>query len=327
VSSPAVSVIIPCHNAAEFLGDALQSVSDQTLDDIECIVVDDSSTDGSAAIAESFAKGDGRFRLIVLSEGHGASAARNAGIAEAKGRWLAPLDADDLFLPNRLELLARIGDKHGADLVIDDQIITHFPNRTSTHHAFGFAQPTFPFSQEDFFTGSRLFRRSFPTGYIKPLIRREFLSGIGAAYDPSVPSGEDFLFYAHLFAQTPSCIGTSFPGYVYRRRRGSLSWSEDHLRFHSELGDRVLRELGSELSPCSRSALAGRRRDFEAVAKAMPALAALRGRHWTRLASILIRRPSVARTCLRLLRTRAARSWSALRTGAGRGSRHSAASA
>jgi len=327
VRSPAVSVIIPCHNAAEFLGDALQSVRDQTLDDFECIVVDDTSTDGSAAIIESFAEADRRFRLVILSEGHGASAARNAGIAEAKGRWLAPLDADDLFHPNRLELLMRIGEKHGADLVFDDQIITAFPNTISAHHAFGFTQPTFPFSQEDFFTGSRLFRRSFPMGYMKPLIRREFLSETGIAYDPSVPSGEDFLFYAHLFAQKLCCIGTCYAGYIYRRRRGSLSWSEEHLRFHSELGDRVLRELGPELSPHSRSALAGRRRDFEDVAKAMPALAALRGRHWIRLASILLQRQRVARTCLRLLRTRAARSWSALRTGAAEGSPHSSASA
>ncbi|HEX5258794.1 MAG TPA: glycosyltransferase family 2 protein [Sphingomicrobium sp.] len=325
MSSPAVSVIIPCHNAAEFVGDALQSVRDQTLDDFECIVVDDSSTDGSAAIVERFAKADPRFRLILLSEGHGASAARNAGIAEASGRWLAPLDADDLFLQDRLELLTGIGDEHRADLVVDDQIITAFPNTISTHHAFGFTQPTFPFSQEDYFTGSRLFRRSFPMGYMKPLIRREFVSKTAVAYDPSVPSGEDFLFYAHLFAQKLCCIGTCYAGYIYRRRRGSLSWSEEHLRFHSELGDRVLRELGSELSPRSRSALAGRRRDFEDVAKAMPALAALRARNWIRLASILIQRPSVAPTCLRLLHTRGVRTWSRLKAAATGGSRSNSA--
>jgi succinoglycan biosynthesis protein ExoO len=327
VSSPAVSVIIPCHNAAEFIGDALQSVRDQTLEDFECIVVDDSSTDGSAAIVERFAKADHRFRLVALGEAHGASAARNAGIAEAKGRWFAPLDADDLLLRDRLELLTRIGDEHGADLVIDDQIITHFPNTTSTHHAFGFTRRTFAISQEDFFTGSRLFRRSFSMGYMKPLIRREFLNGTGVAYDPLIPSGEDFLFYAHLFAQMPSCVGTSFAGYVYRRRRGSLSWSDHHLHIHSELGQRVLRELGPKLSPRSRSALAGRQRDFEDLANALPALAALRRSNWMRLASILIQRPGVARTCLRLLRRRAARSWSALRTGAARGSRHGSAPA
>jgi len=148
---------------------------------------------------------------------------------------------------------------------------------------------------------------------MKPLIRREFLSSTHAAYDPAVPSGEDFLFYAQLFARRPRCIGTSFAGYVYRRRRGSLSWSEEHLHFHAELGERVLRELGSELSPRSRAALAARKRDFEAVANAAPALIALRHRDWLRLVATLVKRPGAAGTGARMLRTRAIRSWSALR--------------
>ena len=105
MSAVAVSVIVPCHNAAEFLADALQSVRDQTLRDLECIIIDDSSIDGSVAIANRFVNADPRFSLVISSERQGASAARNAGIAQATGRWLALLDADDLFLPERLERL------------------------------------------------------------------------------------------------------------------------------------------------------------------------------------------------------------------------------
>lgn len=306
-------MILPCHNAAEFLADALQSVRDQTLGDFECLIVDDASTDNSRSIAQQFVEQDPHFRLIVLKQNRGASAARNAGIAEAKGRWIALLDADDLFVPDRLEVLRRIGDGERADLVFDDQVITTFPARTSARRAFGFRTPTFAFTQEDFFTGSRLFRRAFPAGYMKPLIRRDFLSRSGAAYDPAVPSGEDFLFYAQLFAQRPRCIGTSFAGYVYRRRRGSLSWSEEHLHFHAKLGEQVLSELGSQLSPRSRAALEARARDFEAVANVSPAMMALRQRDWLRLAASLVRRPSVVATGMRMLRARAVRALPAVR--------------
>lgn len=308
VSAPAVSVIIPCHNAALFLADALQSVRDQTLRDLECIVIDDASADGSKSVAERFIRIDSRFKLIETGKPEGASAARNAGIMHATGRWLALLDADDLFVPDRLEILTRIGDAMVADLVFDDQLITEYPKTVSAHRAFGFARRQFEFSQEDFFSGARLFRRSFPTGYMKPLIRSDFLSNAGVAYDPAVPSGEDFLFYAQLFAERPRCISTSFAGYVYRRRRGSLSRSEEHLHFHAELGERVLDELRRRLSSSSRSALAGRRRDFDTVAQAMPALAALRRREWTLLARLLTEQPRVAGTCLRLVKTRAMRS-------------------
>ena len=315
MSSATVSVIIPCHNAAEYLADALESVRDQTLRNFECIIVDDASSDGSRSIAERFVDTDQRFTLISSKERRGASASRNAAIAQATGRWLALLDADDLYLPDRLEVLTGIGEREGADLVFDDQLITEFPNAVSRHRAFGFTRQQFSFTQEDFFSGSRLFRRSFPIGYIKPLIRREFLDRTGASYDSSIASGEDFLFYAHLFAARPLCIGTSFAGYVYRRRRGSLSRSDEHLHFHADLGERVLSEFGSRLSFASRSALATRRRNFEDVAKAMPALAALNERDWVRLAGLLIKQPRVARTCFRLLQTRAIRSWSAIASG------------
>lgn len=300
-------MIVPCHNAEAFLTDALRSVRDQTLRNLECIIVDDASTDGSAAIASEFVKADPRFRLISSKKQRGASASRNEGIAQAKGRWVALLDADDLFVPDRLELLSRIGEGEGADLIFDEQLVAEFPSRESRRRAFGFTEAKFAFTQEDFFSRSRLFRRSFPAGYMKPLMRREFLRRAGVAYDPSVLSGEDFLFYAQLFSMGARCIGTRFAGYIYRRRRGSLSRSDEHLHFQARLGDRILSEFGSRLSPRSRRDLAARSRDFEQVAEAMPALIALREKDWWRLVSRLMGQPRTAVTCVRLLRTRALR--------------------
>ena len=97
--APSISVIIPVYNGARFLGEALQSVDDQTLRPLEVLVVDDGSTDGSAGIAES------RPGVRCLRMAHrGVSAARNLAVREARGEWLAFLDADDRWLPERLQV-------------------------------------------------------------------------------------------------------------------------------------------------------------------------------------------------------------------------------
>ena len=101
---PEVSAIIPARNAAATLDAALDSLRVQTAPDWEAIVVDDGSTDGTAAVAHAQASRDPRVRLLRAEAG-GASAARNAGIAAARGRRLLFLDADDWVAPTHLERL------------------------------------------------------------------------------------------------------------------------------------------------------------------------------------------------------------------------------
>ena len=96
---PTISVIIPCFNAAPFLRETVQSVLNQTCPPLEIIVVDDGSTDDSATIAKSF----GPPVCVVCQTNQGESVARNRGIEEAKGDWVAFLDADDVWARNKLE--------------------------------------------------------------------------------------------------------------------------------------------------------------------------------------------------------------------------------
>ena len=93
-----VSVVIPCYNGAAFLREALDSVLAQTRPPLEVIVVDDGSTDDSAAIAESY----GPPVRVIRQENQGESVARNRGIDEARGDWIAFLDADDVWKPEKL---------------------------------------------------------------------------------------------------------------------------------------------------------------------------------------------------------------------------------
>jgi glycosyltransferase involved in cell wall biosynthesis len=98
----AVSVIIPAYNAEPYIAETLHSVLAQSFTDLDVIVVDDGSTDHTAQIVESLVQKDGRVSLVVQPNG-GVTAARNAGIAVARGEWLAFLDANDIWYPQKLE--------------------------------------------------------------------------------------------------------------------------------------------------------------------------------------------------------------------------------
>jgi teichuronic acid biosynthesis glycosyltransferase TuaG len=99
---PLVSVITPVYNAAEFLPDTLHSVQTQTLSDWEHILVDDGSTDGSLEMVERAAGADPHVRLLRTSGRIGPGKARNEGLECARGKYAAFLDADDLWLPQKL---------------------------------------------------------------------------------------------------------------------------------------------------------------------------------------------------------------------------------
>lgn len=96
-----VSVVIPAYNAETWLPLTLESACRQTLREIEILVVDDDSSDRTAEIAREYSARDPRVRLIQRKNG-GVGAARNSGIAEARGKYVAPLDADDLWSPDKL---------------------------------------------------------------------------------------------------------------------------------------------------------------------------------------------------------------------------------
>lgn len=111
-----ISVIIPVYNAEKWLTEALESLQIQTYSDFEAILVNDGSTDRSAAICRSFCDKDPRFRLISQTNS-GVSAARNVGIDSAKGEWIAFMDSDDLMPPDALTVLMEHATNSGAGIV------------------------------------------------------------------------------------------------------------------------------------------------------------------------------------------------------------------
>lgn len=100
---PEVSIITPLYNSAQFVGDAVASVVAQTFTDWELIVVDDCSSDDSVRLVGSLVAADARIKLIKLAANAGAAVARNTGIGAATGRYIAFLDADDIWCPDKLQ--------------------------------------------------------------------------------------------------------------------------------------------------------------------------------------------------------------------------------
>lgn len=112
-----VSVIVPVYNAIPYLEECLASVRSQTYADIEVIMVNDGSTDGSDAVCRRFAMEDARFRLVEIPNS-GVSVARNTGIDMAQGDWICFMDADDTIHPSFLSHLLKGAVATGADICI-----------------------------------------------------------------------------------------------------------------------------------------------------------------------------------------------------------------
>ena len=108
-----ISIVMPVFNAQAYLEEALESVRRQTWTDWELLVVDDHSTDGSAGLVSEICRKDARIRLLSQTDGvKGAANARNFGTAHANGRYLAFMDADDIWRVDKLPLKHRLPWQH-----------------------------------------------------------------------------------------------------------------------------------------------------------------------------------------------------------------------
>ncbi len=139
-----VSVIVPVYNAGQYLEKCLSSISLQTYGNIEIIVVDDGSTDGSGDVIRSFSSADIRFRC-VFRENRGVSASRNLGVSMAQGDYLAFVDADDWVEPDYIEKLLRLAVSTGSMLVACNHVIEQRKN----------SFPRFDISREERFISYR----------------------------------------------------------------------------------------------------------------------------------------------------------------------------
>lgn len=120
-AAPLVSIITPCYNAADTIADTIKSVQSQTWQNWEMLIVDDCSTDGSYKIISEAADDDKRIRALSTPKASGSPAApRNMALQAARGRYVAFLDADDMWLPEKLDRQIRFMERHGYIFTYSD---------------------------------------------------------------------------------------------------------------------------------------------------------------------------------------------------------------
>ena len=116
--SELVSVVMPSYNTAEYIREAIQSVLSQTYTDLELIIVDDCSTDNTDEIVSTFK--DDRIKYLKNEKNSGAAVSRNYALREAKGKWIAFLDSDDIWLPEKLERQLKYMKEHNYSFTFTD---------------------------------------------------------------------------------------------------------------------------------------------------------------------------------------------------------------
>ncbi|MDB5093091.1 MAG: glycosyltransferase family 2 protein [Candidatus Eremiobacteraeota bacterium] len=218
-----VSIIIPAYNAQRYIAGAVASARAQTLRDIEIIVVDDGSRDGTATAALDAAGNDPRVRVICYEMNRGAAHARNVALAVASGIWIAPLDADDAFSADRLARLVPLAEGAGADLLADNILLERPGAAALTAFRHGERFPHRPLSLSRFLALDTPGSEDLPAGFMHPLMRRTFLERHGLNYPEDIHAGEDFHLYVRALLRGARlfCIRDAY--YRARVRADSLS--------------------------------------------------------------------------------------------------------
>ena len=255
--SPLVTVVTPAYNVAKYIGETVDSVLRQTFRDFEYLVIDDGSEDNSVAIVNAHSGDDPRFRLVP-GEHRGLSAARNAGIREARGEYIAFLDGDDRwhprFLERQLGLIQSLPPDVGgvfcrSRLVLENGTLVFLQWQRAGRYDF-----------DDFLVGGNPARNGSTM-----LLRKSCFDDVGG-FDEELKCLEDLDMWLRIAenSKTPGLWASKYFGVDQRLRPGSMTRDrasiEDALNVMYESQTAKLRRLPRVLlmfvPPCLRSSTA-----------------------------------------------------------------------
>jgi succinoglycan biosynthesis protein ExoU len=287
-----VAVIIAAKNARRTIARAVSCALAETVVG-EVVVIDDGSTDDTAAVARSVDDGSGRLQVLHLPHNLGPAAARNRGVRATTAPYLAVLDADDYWQAGRLQrLLAEMKDH---DFVADDLLrVVEGREDDEPTRLIGEAM-TLPcdltLAEFALRNVSRRGRNRQELGFLKPLMRRAFLQEHHLAYDESLRLGEDFILYAQALARgarfrvVPPC------GYVAVERPDSISGSHGaaEVAAKAKAVDTLFDEPG--LTVKDRAALAAARREVRSKLHFHRVLQARRTRGMAQALGVMVTDP------------------------------------
>jgi glycosyltransferase involved in cell wall biosynthesis len=248
-TEPLISVIVPCYRLARYLPEAVGSLIEQTHKHWECIVVNDGSPDDTREVAAELARRDARVRYIEQPN-RGQSSARNRGLAEARGRFIQFLDADDLLLPHKLATdLEAIRNAAEPSVVIGDYWLMDEAGHRFDNHM---CTPEFKFD-----TPLHDFALRWETELSIPphafLFDARLFRDDGIRFDETLRNHEDWDCWMHVFRRRPVVRRVAQKLVIYRVRMDSLSRAEEpnwrgfrqaiDLQIEACAGDATLRRM------------------------------------------------------------------------------------
>lgn len=202
-----VSIIMPSYNTANYIAESIDSVLNQTYSDWELIIVDDCSADHTDEVVKPYLT-DSRIRFLKNKQNSGAAVSRNRALREAKGRWIAFLDSDDLWMPEKLEKQIRFMEENGyAFSYTNYQEIDEQSNATGT-----------------FVTGPRKINKAGMYAYCWPgclTVMYDSLA-IGLLQITDIKKNNDYAMWLKVIAKA-DCYLLDETLAMYRRRTGSIS--------------------------------------------------------------------------------------------------------
>ena len=244
MQTPKVSLIVPLHKASRYIAPCLVGLLEQTLEEIEVLFVDDCDPEASLEtvhkMLEGYAGGK-QFRFLRTEVNGGPGIARNLGLSQARGEYVAFVDCDDALEPDYCSRLYAAACAHGADLVCCDAYIGEYGNP-----AGGILQsPSFVPGEISAATRRRILR-TFVTYLWTYLFRREFLQVNGIVFPPE-HSSEDSCFVTCAWLTATRAVHIDEPLYHYIIRRTSVSKRRDRSRARSRVASmRCVKAFASE---------------------------------------------------------------------------------
>lgn len=241
MEKPLISIITPVYNAEKYIGDTIESVLNQTYPYFEIILVDDASTDNSVEVIRFFK--DERIHLIVHDKNRGPGAARNTAIEAAQGDWMAILDADDQWLPERLEKLVEVALEAGDNYFISDDILLAVETRDGLKIWKSVWKEYHKFKWKGSFADLDLLAYANMNFIgIKPLIPLRRIKKLNIRFPEDIFNGEDLYFIVRLFKSGLKLRLLCEPMYIYRITPGSLTSRQDKFDDRIKVHQRLLME-------------------------------------------------------------------------------------
>ena len=210
-----VSVIVPIYNVEPYLRRCLDSLVIQKHKNIEILMVDDCSTDGSVVIAKEYAEKYPQFRLVQREKNGGASATRNTGLKSAVGDWIAVVDSDDWVTEEYVSAMYEVAERDNADIVMSSRYY-YYPNTRKTIEVSPFSDLTTESSQQE------KVALCTPSATAR-LFRKNFIDSTGIVFPEDIPRSEETVAVIPWLTITQNVSIIRRPMYYYFQRPDSLS--------------------------------------------------------------------------------------------------------